>query len=108
MKAILQYGNKSTNKQDPVSKRMNCSAQTPCNVLNCPWPEYRKDFFPHEKCMNVAALRANTSRVTARQQLVKLNNNTEVDEEIFLNMAFSVGPSINRVPHCIKTPPLGR
>lgn len=106
MKAILQYGNKSTNNQDPVSKRMNCSAQTPCNVLNCPWPEYRKDFFPHEKCMNVAALRANTSRVTARQQFVKLNNNTEVDEEIFLNMAFSVGPSINRRRNIMPSAPL--
>lgn len=92
VKAILQYGNETANNQDPVSQRMNCTVDTPCDVLNCPWLAYRADFFPNVKCMDVSALRKDTFREHDLTQ----DNENEVDKEIFLNMAFFVGASINR------------
>lgn len=92
VKAILQYGNRTDNNGDPVSQRMNCTVETPCKVLNCPWRAYRTDFFPNVNCMDFSALRMDKSR----QHDVIVDNSDEADEEIFLDMAFFVGSSINR------------
>ena len=71
---------------------MNCTIETACNVLNCPWPAYGTDFFPNVKCIGVSALRID--KVTELN--VTKKDKKEVDEEIFLNMAFFAGASMNR------------
>lgn len=100
--AILQYGNQTDDNQDPISQRLNCTAETPCNVLNCPWPAYRTDFFPNVKCIDVSALRIDK----LREHHVTQDDKEEVDEEIFLNMAFFVGASINRRRMVMPSAPL--
>ena len=101
-KAILKYGNKTDSQRDPISKRMNCTTHNPCKVLNCPWPQYRTDYFPNVKCIDIATLRMDKTR-----ELDVINvEEKQADEEIFLNMAFFVGSSINRRRMIMPTAPL--
>ncbi|XP_078367750.1 uncharacterized protein LOC144651673 [Oculina patagonica] len=91
VKAILNYEEASDKKGDPKSKRRDCTSEAPCKVLNCPWPSYRQDLFPNTQCVAFSELRLDSSRYEGDISL----KNEEVDLELFLNLAFPIGSSIN-------------
>lgn len=89
-KAILHYEG-TNDKQDPDSRRRKCTSETPCKALNCPWPDYRQDLFPNMRCAAFSELRLDISRYDGDLP----HENENVDIELFLNVAFPVGSSIN-------------
>lgn len=91
-KAILHYDETRDNKEaDPKSRRRNCTSEAPCKILNCPWSAYRQDLFPNVQCIPVSELRLDSSRYEGDISL----ENEEVDVELFLNIGFPIGSSIN-------------
>ena len=91
IKAIVRYTGMETDGGDPKSYPPICSKNMPCNVFNCPFPAYPKDM--NKICLDISHAH------TASDDLSKLGDrfglfDTNV-EEIFINVAFSYGSSIN-------------
>ena len=91
VKAILNYDKTIDKKGDPNSRKRNCTSETPCKVLNCPWPAYRRDLFPNTRCVAVSELRLDSSRYEGDIS----KEREDVDVELFLNLLFLIGSSIN-------------
>ncbi|XP_033119509.1 laccase-1-like [Anneissia japonica] len=86
VRAIIRYGNSSSGS--PTSIKENCkTSKRKCKVLNCPFGGY--PVHENTECFSVADLKAKTD-----EQLSDLLNR-HTDEEMFLNVGFNVGSSIN-------------
>lgn len=104
-KAILQYEGTSDNIGDPKSHRKNCTSETGCKILNCAWPAYRHDQFPNMQCVDVSELRLDSSRYHGNEGDVLLDNKN-ADVELFLNLVFPIGSSINSRRMIMPSAPL--
>ncbi|XP_071958372.1 uncharacterized protein [Antedon mediterranea] len=86
VKAVIKFSD--GNSDIPTSKKENCRTRKhPCKVLNCPFDGYPEQENIH--CFSIADLKADVHD-NGSDLLI-----TEPDEEIFLNVGFNVGSSIN-------------
>ncbi|KAL9951973.1 hypothetical protein ACROYT_G044736 [Oculina patagonica] len=104
-KAILHYEGTSNMTGDPTSQRRNCTSKSPCKILNCAWPAYRQDLYPNMQCVAFSDLRLDNSRYHGHEGEISLEDEN-VDVELFLNMAFPIGSSINSRRTIMPSAPL--
>ena len=90
-RAIIRYQG-STFSGDPVSEARNCTKQAPCIMFNCAFKQYPLGSWI--TCIPLSDARSTKSDVYLDKTYGLSEDDSDV-EEIFLNLAFPIGSSIN-------------
>ena len=103
-KAILSYEDIDGDVvADPSSLYMRCTPITPCEILNCPYESYPRH--RHRICRSIAETISTRSENTIRYLLGGQSSGAEFSE-LFLNIGFNWGSSINARRFLDPTAPL--
>lgn len=100
--AVLQY--EGAVGGEPETSPINCTESKPCDVLNCPWTTYHKEWYPNRECIPISDLRLDTNIYDAKVDTTNTPNSPIF--EIFLNFGFPIGSSINKIKNVMPRAPL--
>ena len=90
-RAIVRYDTVSI-EEDPKTEPVKCTEEHPCVVFNCPFIFYPEGY--NRTCIHMDDARSVKNQEELNEEYALTE---DPDEELFINLNFAVGPSLNSI-----------